>query len=96
MSSARQKAVACTNGKNSRGAVTLEGRTRSAANATRRGLAAPDHTARSVCLNNENQTDSIHLEKALIAEHAPATDTEHLIVQEDGCRALAPATYARK
>jgi hypothetical protein len=82
MSSARRIAASRANGKKSQGPVTPEGKARSAANATKHGLASPESAAQAVCLTNENRTTYIELHEELIAEHAPATATERLIVEE--------------
>jgi hypothetical protein len=83
MSSARRIAASRANGKKSHGPVTPEGKARSAANAvTRHGLASVERTAQSVCLANESREEFAALLLALIAEHAPATTTGHLIVEE--------------
>jgi hypothetical protein len=82
-SSQRRLAASRANGKKSHGPVTPEGKARSAANAvTRHGLAAIQRTAQSVCLGNESREEFAALLLALIAEHAPATTTGHLIVEE--------------
>ena len=44
-------------------------------------FASPDDTAQLVCLKNESRSDCIKMHEALIAKHAPATYTEHLLVQ---------------
>ena len=82
MSSARRRAASRANGKKSQGPVTPEGKARSAANATRHGLAAPGRLADSVCLTIENRAEFISLHEAFAAEHAPAKPTEHLLVEE--------------
>ena len=82
MSSARRRAASRANGKKSHGPVTPEGKARSAANATRHGLAAPGRLADSVCLSNETPAHYVQLHEALIAEYTPATTTEHLLVEE--------------
>ena len=82
MSSARRIAASRANGKKSQGPVTPEGKARSAANATIHGLSSPESVAQAICLTNENPAKYIELHHALIAELAPATTTEHLIVEE--------------
>ena len=63
-------AAARANGKKSPGPVTPEGNARS-------GL-----LARTVCLRSENPAEFTRLHQALIAEFAPVTFTEQLIVEE--------------
>ncbi len=45
------------------------------------GFGSPDETAQLVCLKTESRSDCIKMHEALIAKHAPATFTEHLLVQ---------------
>ena len=52
------------NGKKSQGPVTPEGKARSAANATRHGLASPGRLADSVCLTIETREEFLHLHQA--------------------------------
>ena len=82
MSSLRRIAASRANGKKSQGPVTPEGKIRSAASATRHGLASPDRAAHGICLRNENPAEFKLLYESLVAEHAPATATEHLLVHE--------------
>ena len=44
-------------------------------------LASPELTAQLVCLKTESASDCIKMHEALIAKHAPASVTEHLLVQ---------------
>jgi hypothetical protein len=82
MSSKRRRAASRANGKKSQGPVTPEGKARSAANATRHGLAAPGRFADTVCLTNESQEQFTKLHAELIGVHAPANVTEELLVEE--------------
>ena len=82
MSSRRQRRAARANGKKSKGPVTPEGKARSAANATKHGLAAPGRLAVSVCLNFESREDFCTLHQTYINLHRPADPGEHLIVEE--------------
>jgi hypothetical protein len=82
MSSCRRRAASRANGKKSKGPVTPEGKARSAANSTRHGLASPEHAVHGMCLTNENPAEFTRLYDALVAEHLPATTTEHLIVHD--------------
>lgn len=82
MSTRRQRRAARANGKKSQGPVTPEGKARSAANATRHGLAAPGHLANSVSFTIEDREAFIKLHEGFIAEYLPTTHTEHLLVEE--------------
>jgi hypothetical protein len=82
MSTRRQRRAARANGKKSKGPVTPEGKARSAANATRHGLAAGGSLTNSVCLTIENRDKFVELHEEFIAEHAPATHTERILVEE--------------
>jgi hypothetical protein len=82
MSSKRRRAASRANGKKSQGPVTPEGKARSAANATRHGLAAPGRLADSVCLTIENRAEFVQLHETFVAWHAPANPIEHLLVEE--------------
>src|SRR6185436_18505403 len=82
MSSRRRRAASRANGKKSQGPVTPEGKTRSAANATRHGLAAPGRLADSVCLTIESREEFLTLHQTYIDLYSPANPGEHLIVEE--------------
>ena len=82
MSSERRIAASRANGRKTRGPVTPEGKARSAANAIRHGLASTHRACYSTCLANESPAEFMLLYEALVAEFAPATAAEHLIIHE--------------
>ena len=71
----RQAAAARANEHKSHGPVTLQ-------TSPPPPPPAANLAAQAVCLNNENRAEFARLYDSLIAEHAPATTTEYLTVEE--------------
>ncbi len=78
----RRRASSRANGAKSKGPKSPEGKARSAANATRHGLTAAGRTTATICIFGEIAEDFDELHASLIAEHAPASATEVLLVEE--------------